>query len=503
MARQRRPAPVRRRPAPAAPVLGGAGVAPVELAEPTVEPAASLTNQAMQRSLRAGAPPAELVIEQRRSLGNQAMQRLLPASTGRRQSAGPAAESPIVTRDPAPAPALGTPLAPPAPARDPARTFAVPKFTHLGPRFDADYLPVGPTPAEGVLTITLKVHITFKDFTRAMMRQEPFAAHRFTPEQRADFAWTAAEKAAFATDFASSVQSGWSEKHMMDLKEPTFDHHRAKVKIVVKIVPDAAQAHNKMTAQKVPTVGPADKKAPRFRSFVQGDTSTLEIRDAKETEALEHREKKLVRQVKSFANNSAALTPEMEGQIKAIADIVKAKKITLGPDGAAKWEMFFVGRTTSSGAAGLNDKLGKDRAAAVQTKFNAEAGQTTANQKVVSKGETNAGTDPKFRRVDILISNMGGTTTVQFNTAAHEAGHMFGLDDEYVEEKKGGEGQFAGDEPAHYGDVKALMGAEAADEMLVDNSGSLMSKGATVKRGHYVYFLQALNDMTAKKWTVE
>jgi outer membrane protein OmpA-like peptidoglycan-associated protein len=484
-------------------MLGG-DAAPVETVEPGAEAGPSLTNQAMQRSLRAGAPPADVVLGQRRWLGNHAVQRLLPSSAGSLRRAGHAVEPPAIARDPtpAPAPALGAPPSP-APAKDPTRTFSQGKFSHLGPRFDADYVPVGPTPAEGALTITLKVHITFKNFTRAMMRQEPFAAHRFTREQIADFAWKEDEKTAFAADFATSVQSGWSEKHMMDLKEPSFDHHRAKVKVVVKMVPDAAQAHNKMTAQKVPTVGPADKKVPRFRSFVQGDTSTLEIRDAKETEALTHREKKLVRQVKSFANNSAALTPEMEGQIKAIADIVKAKKIKLGPDAAANWQMFFIGRTTSTGSTTLNDKLGRERATAVQGKFNAEAGQTTANQEVRSVGEKNAGTDPKFRRVDILISNMAGTTTVQFNTAAHEAGHMFGLDDEYVEEKKGGEGQFAGDEPAHYGDVKALMGAEAADELLVDNSGSLMSKGTTVKRGHYVYFLQALNDMTSKKWTVE
>jgi hypothetical protein len=80
---------------------------------------------------------------------------------------------------------------------------------------------------------------------------------------------------------------------------------------------------------------------------------------------------------------------------------------------------------------------------------------------------------------------------------------MFGLGDEYVEEEKGGEGRFFGDKPSHYGDVEALMGVDAANELLVEDSGSMMSRGSEVKRGHYVYFLQAINEMTARKWTVQ
>ncbi len=125
------------------------------------------------------------------------------------------------------------------------------------------------------------------------------------------------------------------------------------------------------------------------------------------------------------------------------------------------------------------------------------------HEDVRSAGEENAGNDPKFRRVDVSIFNDAKKDTNVLNTAAHEAGHMFGLGDEYAEEKKGGGGRFFGDEPSHYGDVKALMGAEAADELLVADSGSMMAHGGQVQRGHYVYFLKALNDMTAKRWTVE
>jgi hypothetical protein len=95
--------------------------------------------------------------------------------------------------------------------------------------------------------------------------------------------------------------------------------------------------------------------------------------------------------------------------------------------------------------------------------------------------------------------------TTEHNVAAHEAGHMFGLGDEYVEEAppKDVADKFAGDKPRHYDDVENLMGTEAADELRISDSTSIMSQGGDVKRGHYVYFLEALNQLTGKRWSVE
>ena len=108
--------------------------------------------------------------------------------------------------------------------------------------------------------------------------------------------------------------------------------------------------------------------------------------------------------------------------------------------------------------------------------------------------------------MDVLVSDMGddGRQEVTQNTAAHEAGHMFGLDDEYVEEDAGPDGtkKFTGDKPEHFGDVRAELGEEAAQEMLTQDSGSIMSRGSDVKRGHYVPFLKAVETATSKQWTV-
>ena len=91
------------------------------------------------------------------------------------------------------------------------------------------------------------------------------------------------------------------------------------------------------------------------------------------------------------------------------------------------------------------------------------------------------------------------------NVAAHEAGHMFGLGDEYVEEvpPKDVLAKFEGDQASHDADVRSTMGDEAADELLVQDGASMMSQGSEVKPGHYVYFLRALNRTTGHTWKVE
>lgn len=98
----------------------------------------------------------------------------------------------------------------------------------------------------------------------------------------------------------------------------------------------------------------------------------------------------------------------------------------------------------------------------------------------------------------------GGGREVTQNTAAHEAGHMFGLGGEYVEEdaKESVSKKFWGDKPRHYGDVEAQLGTDAAMELVDNDSGSIMSVGSDVKRGHYVPFLNSIESVTSKDWTV-
>lgn len=393
------------------------------------------------------------------------------------------------------------------PATDP--TFDKTRFIHDGESFELDYTPNGPVPVKGDVTVTLRVHIDFKDFTRADMRKEPFRSHRFTRAQLRDFKWTADEKTKFGTDFQSSVALAWSRKHELKTKDPGFAEHRGVVDVKVELV-DADKAHNTMSALKVPKGKAGEKAPPRFRSFVAGDTSTLESRDPSEPETSKVRDRPLIQQVAGFANDSAELTPELKSAIAGVAAVIKRKGFQLGAKVASDGskhdlELYTFGRATTKGSAAHNKVLGKERAKAVLDELNSQVGwgaQGTAE----SRGETHTTEEEKYRRVDIVISDRGesGTHDVTQNTAAHEAGHMFGLDDEYVEEDATDPAskKFAGDKPDHYGDVEAQLGTDAAEELVDQNSGSIMSVGSDVKRGHYVPFVTSIESVTSKDWTV-
>ena len=372
-------------------------------------------------------------------------------------------------------------------------TFTEATFNQTGQDFDTVYTPAGPVPMVGELEIWHWVTITFKPFTRSLMREEPYRSHRFTPDQLADFEWTDAERDKFTLDFMNSVQDAWSGKFTMHLDQPDFAEYRCRVSVNIATISDPSQAHTKITAQKIP------KGAPRFRSFVSGDEATLEIRDPSETEAFQNPDRLLTRQVGPFGFDRADITSELTPQIAEIDQ--RLNEIGARPDARTRdWRVIFQGLASSEGAAAYNLALGQRRADAVRGAISNDL--SWAKTVVVdSRGETNTNQEARFRHVAVSVRSED-THEVAFNTAAHEAGHMMGLDDEYVEEDPDTR-RFFGDKPEHYGDVDAFMGTDEANELLTANSDSIMSRGTTVHKGHYVYFLKALNEMTGKQWVVE
>lgn len=432
---------------------------------------------------------------------------------------------PRVQRDngttPAPAPAV-TPA--PAPGSDKPPDLAKPtfkgSFKSFAPNFDLEYVPGQPAPAVGKVEVTLRVLIEYKDFDKDVAKEEPFKSyfrrHPLTAAQKADFAWSVKEKEEigkkFQADFKAQVSAAWSGKHRFHLKDPDFSEYLADAQIKVETTENPGDKyHNKMAVQKVPKGIDA-----RYRSNVrQGDReSTLDYRDASvnekhKNEAYVH---EYVKQVKPFGFDNAELTPDLTGQVDSVAaDIRKlqdpAKKDSLLGE---KYAVDFTGRASSKGEKSYNEKLGLRRAVAVEQRLAADLGRPGSPSRARSVGEEHASEDEKFQRVDVLVWNVEkafsttNTPETDQNVAAHEAGHMFGLDDEYIDEKPDkGKPKFLGDEPDHYDKVKELMGEDAAKELVMDESSSIMSGGMDVKRGHYVYFLEALNSVTSKKWSVE
>lgn len=174
--------------------------------------------------------------------------------------------------------------------------------------------------------------------------------------------------------------------------------------------------------------------------------------------------------------------------------------------------LFLMGRASAKGSEEYNKDLAMRRTSTVESRLRSDMGsEMPKDVRKLSFGETHASTEAKFQRVDVSlmkVNDKGKATTqdTKHNVAAHEAGHMFGLGDEYREEvpsNKGDDARFLGDEPSHYQDVRDTLGFEAANELIIKDSGSIMAKGGEVKAGHYVYFIQALNFLTGKQWTVE
>jgi len=397
-----------------------------------------------------------------------------------------------------PAPAPGVPVPGPA-GQAPLPDFGNTHFLAGGSRFDVDYSPVGPLPQVGKVTVKLKVHVDFKDFDRSMMRRKEFAGHRWTAEQLRNFKWPDDQKAAWTGKFAAAVKAGWAEKHAFVLDQPDFAKYRATCDVAVEGVDDPAQANNKITAQWVPP------GAPRIRSSVSGDTSELDVRDVDQTETRSVEPATIIRQIPGFEHNKSDITPEVETGIVAFEDQFKRQRQPGGPLAAlpiGDITVFVAGRATKVGSKRRNKDLGGARAETVLTRLMTDLSLESGRSKPV--GAENATDEPEFRRVD--VSALVGERDVTQNTAAHEAGHMFGLGDEYVEEGPKDPNvlaKFPGQKPSHYDDVKETMGEDAANELLDQDGPSMMSSGSEVKAGHYVYFLKALNGVTGKSWKVE
>jgi hypothetical protein len=426
---------------------------------------------------------ADLVLGLQASAGNTATTRLLELH---RQ----------IT--PAPAP----PVTPPVPGRPPLRRLAKNEytFTESPRRFDMTYRPVGPLPETGTARVVLTIHVKFKDFDRSMMRRKEFVRHRWTKAQLSQFAWPADKKAEWVGKFSQVVSDGWKEKFAFKLDTPGMEKYRATCGVDVRHVDDPAAANTVITAQWVPP------GAPRLRSSVAGDRKTAEL-DARDPVEAVHAEVppfSVVRQIGPFQHNSHDIA-DVEGPIKEFVDLVTRLRRPGGPLAGAPDTVALssTGRASPSGSTEYNLKLASRRAEKVMNRVASDTGLDPGIG--IIRGELNATEDAKFRRVDMFASRAPSVGVDQM-VAAHEAGHMFGLGDEYEDDNpqdKRFAPNFAGDKPTHSDDVRASIGDEAADDLIKRNTDSIMSKGSAVKPGHYVYFLRAMNSMTNESWSLE
>jgi outer membrane protein OmpA-like peptidoglycan-associated protein len=445
------------------------------------------------------------VIQQRAASGAP------PAIQCQRMDAG--VEAPTV-RDAGESDRSGVPAPAPAPTDCPEPLGEFPASTTYilgGLRFDAAYSPTAPEPTLDDFTITHRIHIDFRPFSTRLIREEPrlfgkYRGVRFTPAQRAQFAWSATEIDTFRTDFQTNVQTVWSARHTLVTNEPCFARYRASPIVNIEFVDDPANAHSTVVAYKMPP------NTARLRSEVRGGAEArLESRDPSVEERHWTAPSDFVRQIGPFEFDQSSINPPVERGVQEMAAILRPHVDLTQPDDPFPPDscLSLRGRASSEGSVAYNEELGRRRVIAVRDRLWAVLGVPRPRIWLFignEPGERNATTDPRYRRVDASFSrNCPPGGEVPQNVAAHEFGHLIGLGDEYIDERPpaGALPKFEGDRPTHYGDVEAALGTEAADELLVQNSGSIMSQGNTVQRGHYVYFLNAIRRMTGKSWTIE
>lgn len=383
--------------------------------------------------------------------------------------------------------------------RDPAP--AKPRFDYpvaLGffKNFDATYIPDSLATGEGIMKIIHNIFLVFSDKLDDSKKEK------------------------FRKDFRENVSSIWQDKFMFELNDPDFANYRAHLKLDIEFVDNAKDAHTIMEVKNRPKDFRSNVEERTSESYPglshtahldTGDPSPEEL--AKKNAGKTFIEPSIVEQVGNFDFDSTAINADCE---KGIDHVEKALDKLPDPgtfnEIATGNEIHYIGRASPEGNKWYNQQLSKKRAEAVKQKV--EKDKPVAKDMAVTltgEGADKTGFEKdkeNYRRVNVLIfpfTEFSKQHKKDQNTASHEFGHLMGFGDEYSEKGNNKyEKKVEGDRPRHYDDVKAIMGQEAADELSMNQSASIMSYGNEIKKGHYAFFLKALRDMTGKQgWKIE
>ena len=362
-------------------------------------------------------------------------------------------------------------------------------------------------PAAQELVIELHGGVEFKDgldiwLGRFVVAQQPDSAPAAAAaqainalpvaERRAAMApwlWTAAGKTTFLTEFESSIEEAWRSKHQFHCSKEFWTDlgSTVDVRVVVHEGGQDSGDHLKITSYKesdtVVNSGPA-YVAP---------TETFGSHDADDNEMVltsnqTHRRSDIAQSVGiSFRPETTELDTGSINQLNWFGNAYKSgggprcstcsQEITEAATGAVNVEI--------DGGTGPNpEDAARARFATVKAQL-VSAGMTDAESRCVLIVRSGGGDGGQVR--------MGAG--VQQIVAAHEAGHMFGLGDEYTAPFSGTGGALGTPVDADLGPAQGLPGA------VHENSDSIMSVGAAVRPQHYATFLEAIKAVTAmQEW---
>jgi hypothetical protein len=358
--------------------------------------------------------------------------------------------------------------------------------------FDVEY-----DPSAGQLLVTLKGAVLFLagmtlDPTGRAVAVEPSAqtaaaAAAINKLPKADraaevakWSWSSAggpdanDEQEFLDGFKGSVEGAWRKKHPFHCSKEYWEDLGAETEIKVEVGKVAAAAgkagdqHMLVNAHKV------------VKGFVGGAADVSRTGGAAGT---------------PFGNimnvTSEDVVPRKDGLLQANVKFQPGKGLLVPASVGTVWRLAKEMPNAKPGstieAAGLkvnvqgkDDKQRKDRFDAVLDHLKQGGGMDAARVTFEDGGEGDGGH---------ITVGTGDAQTV----AAHEAGHMFGLDDEYT-----GTGAYAPGKKTEHTDIAAAAGHTGA---MHAKSDSIMSEGKEVRPHHYVTFLDALKQVSAmQEW---
>jgi outer membrane protein OmpA-like peptidoglycan-associated protein len=323
------------------------------------------------------------------------------------------------------------------------------------------------------------------------------------PEERAafvaDFTWDSEQKEDFIDNLQFRVEGAWSSSGTglsFVSTRPGWESVTASVDVDVNVHEGAAGTddHLQTTVYKVPEGGTynvgafvdSDRNDPNKARDQDPHNNELVMSSTHVNETPESHS--LLRKTVQFENNSSALTPGAQSTLQAFAiDFQDANLDLTNP-------VQLVGHASSTGTDEHNEQLAQARINEVR-KFLASVGFTGINERVSTQnmGEIDATEDPEWRRVDLIVGSGEGQLV-----AAHEFGHVFGLDDEYVSNDVNPGGSITGSGKAvgtavGHDDMARAIGTTGA---IAENNDGIMSLGNTIRPQHYATFGWALGKVT-------
>ncbi len=272
------------------------------------------------------------------------------------------------------------------------------------------------------------------------------------------------------TGFKSSVEAAWRKKHPFHCTKEYWRDLGATTELKVDVAKVAAAGgkagdqHMLVNTYKVAKGfigGAADVSRPGGKAAgAFGNVMNITSED------VTARKDELLHRDLSFQPGKGLLTPGSVGTVWRLAK-----------------EMPNAAPGSTIEAAGLTVRVqGKD-ARQRRDRFDA----------VLDHLKQGGGVDPSRAKFEDGGEGEGGHVTVGTGdaqtVAAHESGHMFGLDDEYT-----GAGAYGAGKKTEHTDIAAAAGHTGAMHATSDN---IMSEGNVVRPQHYVTFLDALKQVTA------